>query len=387
MSVSCDPGSAQDVAPLVYTNTNTVIPTNLLPPGATLSNTYVVTEQDQPVSIRKYIQDININSPAPVTITGKPGRVQLSCKSCDYKTFHKHALERHVQAVHDKVKFYQCSRCEYRTGHSSALKRHESKVHEKNLQIAYVCDICEYQTVHKSALKRHVANRHEKETQISHACSICDYKTTYEFALQRHYTTVHLKEGVYECGQCEYNTVHKHALDRHVKMVHEKPANLSCVHCDYKSAHKSSLRLHYATVHESKDTYKCDKCGYETLYKTALNRHQSTVSCGLGDSRVMGAATLDRNIHCQSHVPHVSVPSSGDFKPVEELDVKHQIMFDSKDQTIVIQSPGISVTGVTGDLLPFSLPGPGVTAVQLPVRLGEALGDAVHLVRGAEVNT
>ena len=375
MSLSCDPGSGQDVAPLVYTNA-------VLPPGATLTNTYVIAETDQPVSIRKYIQDINITNPAPVA--SKSGRVHLCCKTCDYKTFRKHALERHVQAVHDKVKFYQCSRCEYRTGHSSALKRHESKVHEKNLQVAYICDICEYQTVHKSALKRHVANRHEKDTQITHACSICDYKTTYEFALQRHYTTVHLKEGVYECGQCEYNTVHKHALDRHVKMVHEKPANLSCVHCDYKSAHKSSLRLHYATVHESKDTFKCDKCGYETLYKTALNRHQSTVTCGLGDTRVMGAATLDRNINCQSHVSHVSVPSSADFKPGEELDVKHQIMFDSKDQTIVIQSPGISVTG---DILPFSLPGPGVTAVQLPVRLGEALGDTVQLVRGGQVNT
>ena len=383
MSLSCDPGSGQDVASLVYTNTG-------FPPGAALTNTYVITEQEQPVSIRKYIQDINIVHPAPVSI--KPGRVHLCCKSCDYKTFHKHALERHVQAVHDKIKFYQCSRCEYRTGHSSALKRHESKVHEKSSQIAYICDICDYQTVHKSALKRHVANRHEKETQITHACSICDYKTTYEFALQRHYTTVHLKEGVYECGQCEYNTVHKHALDRHVKMVHEKPANLSCVHCDYKSAHKSSLRLHYATVHESKDTYKCDKCGYETLYKTALNRHQSTVTCGLGESRVMGAATLSRNINCQSQMSRASVPSVDPLKldpldhlkPVEELDVKHQIMFDAKDQTIVIQSPGISVTG---ELLPFSLPGPGVTTVQLPVRLGEALGDTVHLVKEGEVNT
>ena len=199
----------------------------------------------------------------------------MKCQHCDKAFSQNRALVTHMEAVHDKIKFYQCSRCEYRTGHSSALKRHERNVHEKSSQIAYVCDICDYQTVHKSALKRHVANRHEKETQITHACSICDYKTTYEFALQRHYTTVHLKEGVYECGQCEYNTVHKHALDRHVKMVHEKPANLSCVHCDYKSAHKSSLRLHYATVHESKDTYKCDKCGVAKLDSFMLRSHFS----------------------------------------------------------------------------------------------------------------
>ena len=403
MSLAYEPGSGQDLTSLVYTATGLAQEEALA-----TSNTYVIAEQQQPVSIRRYIQEIN-TGPAPLQTNLKPGRVTLSCKSCDYKTFHKHALDRHVQAVHDKVKFYQCSRCEYRTGHSSALKRHESKVHEKNSQISYICEICDYQTVHKSALKRHVANRHEKDTQIAHACSICDYKTTYEFALQRHYTTVHLKEGVFECGQCEYNTVHKHALDRHVKMVHEKPAHLSCVHCDYKSAHKSALRLHYATVHESKDTYKCDKCGYETLYKTALNRHQSTVMCGQGD-RVMGAATLDRSgqSHVTGPVSHVSVPSSVEFKPLvtEELDVKHQILFDAKDQTIVIQgpvtgpSPGrteqpslISVIN-SPPLLPFSIPGPGVTAVQLPVmREGaqgvdyQAIGDTVHYDRGGVVNT
>merc|ERR1719468_1127226 len=103
----------------------------------------------------------------------------------------------------------------------------------------------------------------------------------------------------------------------------------------------------------------------------------------------MGAATLDKNINYHNHVAHVPVPSSADFKPGEELDVKHQIMFDAKDQTIVIQSPGISVTGVPGELLPFSLPQLPVRLGQLgelPVRLGEALGDPMHLVREGEVN-
>ena len=293
-------------------------------------------------TFRKFIQEISVGDPlANVTVEAlKPERVLLCCNKCDYRSFHKHALDRHTQAVHEKVKFYQCLRCDYKTGHSSALKRHESKVHEKSLQAQFSCEACDYHTVHKSALKRHIANVHQKDSQTNHQCSICDYRTTYEFALQRHYTTVHLKEGTFECSVCEYSTVHKHALDRHVKMVHEKPAHLSCDICEYKSAHKSSLRLHYATVHECKDTYKCDKCGYETLYKTALARHQTTVTCGQGGEKVAGVASP--NILAQLRLPD----------PEDQ-----QIVYVNKEESqVIINSPPLSDTNKLEGNLPGMLP-------------------------------
>jgi len=287
-------------------------------------------DPDSSQTFRKFIQEISVSDPlSNVTVESlKPERVLLCCNKCEYRSFHKHALDRHTQAVHEKVKFYQCLRCDYKTGHSSALKRHESKVHDKSLQAQFSCEACEYQTVHKSALKRHIANVHQKDSQTNHQCSICDYRTTYEFALQRHYSTVHLKEGTFECSICEYSTVHKHALDRHVKMVHEKPAHLLCDICDYKSAHKSALRLHYATVHECKDTYKCDKCGYETLYKTALARHQTTVTCGPGE-KVMQQMRQPEQCLELAQTP-------------EQLE-HHQIVYVNKEQSqLIINSPAIT---------------------------------------------
>ena len=294
------------------------------------TSTQIITEP--PVHIAKYLQDINSQSNIQhceqASITKE--RTPISCKACDYKTFYKHAFDRHMKTVHDKLKFYQCLKCDYKTSHNSALKRHESKVHDKSSQDLYRCPDCDYTTVHKSAVKRHIANRHQRDNQTLHECSICDYSTTYEFALQRHCTTVHLKEGVYECEMCEYNTVHKHALDRHIRMVHEKPATLSCDQCDYKAAHKSSLRLHLATVHYCKQTYKCDKCGYETLYKTALNRHQSTVVCGQGE-KVTGAAALDRL--AQTNVTHVIMDPADDVKKftITSKVPKQQVLYESKD--------------------------------------------------------
>merc|ERR1719228_1273783 len=270
------------------------------------STSQILTEP--PTQIKKYVEDLSSSSFSPPGSNPTPGlvhvssganvtmvkeRVILACHRCDYKTFHRHALDRHIQAVHDKVKLYQCQRCDYKTGHASALKRHQSKVHDKSMQMIYACEACDYHTIHKSALKRHIANRHQKASQVLHQCSVCEYSTTYEFALERHISTVHLEEGAFECSMCEYNTVHKHALDRHVKMVHEKPAHLVCEACDYKTAHKSALKMHFATAHELKETFKCAKCGYETLYKTALHRHMTTVQCGQGE-KVSGAGSLHR---------------------------------------------------------------------------------------------
>ena len=341
----------------------------------------ILTDPESSQTFRKFIQEISVGDPLPlsnVTVEAiKPERVLLCCNKCDYRSFHKHALDRHRQAVHEKVKFYQCLRCDYKTGHSSALKRHESKVHDKSLQARFACEACDYQTVHKSALKRHIANVHQKDSQTNHQCSICDYRTTYEFALQRHYSTVHLKEGTFECSICEYSTVHKHALDRHVKMVHEKPAHLSCDICDYKSAHKSQLRLHYATVHECKDTYKCDKCGYETLYKTALARHQTTVTCGPGEKVVP-----------QLRQPDMAVSQT------EE----HQIVYVDKEQSqVIINSQAIpdgtklegNLAGVPvgySNLVPITMIERNgilhqVNTIQLPQLEYHSIGDIVQVVR------
>jgi len=222
-------------------------------------------------------------------------RQLLHCVKCDYKSYHKHALDRHTSAVHEKIKVHTCDHCDYKTGHASALKRHISKLHDRSSQAVFGCHKCNYTTIHKSALKRHVGNRHEKESMLVHKCSVCEYVTTYEFALERHISTVHLKEGGFKCVYCEYETVHKHAMDRHVKMVHEKPESIQCKSCSFKTAYKSALKMHHATVHESRDTFRCSRCGYETLYKTALQRHMQTVTCNSTD-KMLDAGTSSENI-------------------------------------------------------------------------------------------
>jgi len=344
------------------------------------STSQILTEP--PNQLKKYVEEgVTSNPmssagtslmPAPIQVASAANvsmvkeRVILSCHRCDYKTFHRHALDRHIQAVHDKVKLYQCQRCDYKTGHASALKRHQSKVHDKSMQMIYACEACDYHTIHKSALKRHIANRHQKASQVLHQCSVCEYSTTYEFALERHISTVHLKEGAFECNMCEYNTVHKHALDRHVKMVHEKPPHLACDMCDYKTAHKSALKMHFATVHEAKDTYRCEKCGYETLYKTALHRHQTTVVCGQGE-KVSGAGSLNKqsqnNMIIQNKMLHpakseeVEVEESMNYEQILQEDLKEseeviendnmveQMVYVTKDQTpIIINSNNLNLS-------------------------------------------
>lgn len=216
---------------------------------------------------------------------------QHCCDRCGYMSPHKHAIERHTQAVHDRLKLYECSSCAYKTSHGSAFKRHIAKIHNRCVQETFSCDTCDYQTLHKSALKRHQAQKHNRDGLVSYKCSACDYSSTYEFALGRHMSTVHLKQGALGCPLCDYSTVHKQSLERHVKVVHEKVRSHACHLCEYRSAHRAALKMHVATVHDSKEAFRCETCGFETLYKTALARHKSTVTCGSGCKGV-GAGNL-----------------------------------------------------------------------------------------------
>ena len=111
MSLACDPGHelvTQNVTTVVYSQ-SAINPQQII---ASPSHTL----EDSSAGIRKYIQDINsevANTSICPTIIVKQERLPLNCKSCDYKTFHKHALDRHIQSVHVKVKFYLISTSKY----------------------------------------------------------------------------------------------------------------------------------------------------------------------------------------------------------------------------------------------------------------------------------
>ena len=75
----------------------------------------------------------------------------------DRRTTTKASLNKHVRAVHDKVKAFSCQLCAYKSSSSSCLKNHVNTAHLKQV---FACDKCDFQTHSVYAIKRHQKLKH-----------------------------------------------------------------------------------------------------------------------------------------------------------------------------------------------------------------------------------
>ncbi|XP_045783037.1 zinc finger protein Xfin-like [Maniola jurtina] len=165
---------------------------------------------------------------------------QYSCELCDYKSFRKANLVRHVR-THTGENPFSCDVCEYKTAHKPHLIRHKrTHTGEK----PYSCELCKYKTAQKTNLINHIRT-HTGDKVFS--CDECEYKTAHKPHLVRHKRT-HTGEKPYSCELCKYKFARNGDLVRHMRThTGEKP--FSCELCEYKTAQKSHLGTHMRTQH------------------------------------------------------------------------------------------------------------------------------------------
>ena len=52
------------------------------------------------------------------------------CKECGYSVSNKYSFNKHIKAVHEKIKDYKCDECNFASSEKGNLKRHKSKHHD-----------------------------------------------------------------------------------------------------------------------------------------------------------------------------------------------------------------------------------------------------------------
>ncbi|XP_068626036.1 zinc finger protein piragua-like [Battus philenor] len=93
-----------------------------------------------------------------------------ACDHCDYRTWHKHDLVKHIR-IHTGVKMYQCEYCTASYYTSSNLACHIRRYHERERR--HHCHLCERSFYDRTKLNRHLDSHNEIkrfECDVCHAC-------------------------------------------------------------------------------------------------------------------------------------------------------------------------------------------------------------------------
>ena len=258
----------------------------------------------------------------------------FKCDKCLKILSSKTRLDRHVRAVHDKIKDHECKQCKKRFLWENYLKKHEEVVHHSNRK--YQCDRClktfSCQTkldkhkenhekikdrvckhcgrafVTKSLLNRHEIAVHQNER--NYPCELCPYKAKLIIGLRKHIKIMHEKKR--QCKMCDFTytasqkehiddhmkTTHKEVqceeclkilskggLLQHMKVVHQKIKKYACEKCPFKSATNNAIRTHVKSVHDLVRDFECSLCDYASSLKGDLDVHIKVVHKKIKDMK------------------------------------------------------------------------------------------------------
>ena len=164
------------------------------------------------------------------------------CYQCDFKTKLNIALKRHIKKSHvyDRKQIDK-----HDTPDVDYLKsvKDISVNPSKGIQTpTHECSKCEYKTFFKPTLLRHVRIVHDKI--MDHECNLCEYKTSVKVNIQNHIRLVHIALKDKKCPKCDYATCRKDVLTMHVKTVHDKIKDYKCGKCDYATNASRDLTQH-----------------------------------------------------------------------------------------------------------------------------------------------
>ena len=148
-----------------------------------------VNKDDTNIKTEEFpIQADNVVEPSHLDIDEAPDVQQKThnnavnkheCQQCDKAYTRSCLLTRHIQSVHDGVR-YACNQCDYQAAYQGDLTKHIQSKHEG---VKYDCNKCDYQGTSQSSLTVHIRFKHEG---VKFACDQCDHQFTTPSNLTKH---------------------------------------------------------------------------------------------------------------------------------------------------------------------------------------------------------
>ncbi|KAG9472418.1 hypothetical protein GDO78_019716 [Eleutherodactylus coqui] len=200
---------------------------------------------------------------------GHPGKEELVCRFCPYKSFNPVEYADHVGKMHANEKIHRCGDCDFATAHKRVLMRH-MLLHTG--EKPHKCSQCDFMCRDISYLSKHMLTH---STDKNYMCTECGYITKW-----KHYLNVHMRKHSgdlrYHCNQCSYRCHRADQLSSH-KLRHQGKT-LICEMCGFGCKRKTELQKHMQLKHSQSTQitmYQCQHCSYQTKYKQTLRNHEN----------------------------------------------------------------------------------------------------------------
>lgn len=183
---------------------------------------------------------LNLNS----HLASKHGEKKFMCDLCGVTKNTKASLEIHVRMIHAEEK-YLCDTCSKEYKSKISLKLHILRDHSQTpIDMNIKCNSCDYKTYSRTNLLRHMRNHHDpnhmkpvctecgqnfcdnralRNHMLTHAnttfaCELCDHVCKTKIGLKCH-MTLH-EEWKYKCPVCGLKRRSAHEVRMHCKRIH-----------------------------------------------------------------------------------------------------------------------------------------------------------------------
>uniref|UniRef100_A0A2H1W2Z4 SFRICE_007748 n=1 Tax=Spodoptera frugiperda TaxID=7108 RepID=A0A2H1W2Z4_SPOFR len=166
---------------------------------------------------------------------------RLFCEACNLKFDNKEQSDNHKKEMH-KDDIWICEVCGkkfiHRASHYTHIKSHQPP--------NFGCDQCDYKTWHKSDLVKHVRIHAGLKLYQCEFCSTSYYTSS---NLTSHIRRLHMKERLYSCSMCKRNFFDKTKLNRHLDS-HFDIKRFECNVCHASFTRRCYWKKHLLRQHD-----------------------------------------------------------------------------------------------------------------------------------------
>ena len=267
------------------------------------------------------------------------------CSFCNKSFSGKSNLNKHVAAVHYKVKPFSCTLCEKSFAQKRNLTRHVDVVHLKLKSLS--CTLCNLYFARQTHLTQHENAVHGKLNFFS--CTLCDYTFSLKSKLNKHVRAVH--HNPFTCTLCDKSFASKCNLSKHIDIMHSHIKPLFCRLCNKSFALKESYINHIDLYHRKMKTmvqctFACRFCKTNLLSSAGLKNHEKwcekirnqNKTTFQNVSKIVQSETIGRQTFSQSDIKSMSK---------DKLEQQYTMSFkhDAKTHSLSDFIPTHAVTG------------------------------------------